>query len=533
MKRSTAQLLTSMVLPTLLVASFGIFMTALVERINDDQKLQVGDSISQNVAGQMETKFQTSIATLRGLAAFWIGSQEVTPEEFDRYAGTIYEPGGPLVAIEWVDTNNVVRSVYPREGDNLKVIDLDNNKYPNRLAPILNAKELRQPVMTGPILLTQGFPGVVIYQPIYRDDVYLGMAVGVAKLSELFRDFVEKPPYKSFAITITSGDAVLRADGKDIYKHGRKVVSPSGDTVPDATAPAIPSGIVRGLSSTEVAGQPWTVYVESDTSGLSPVASAIAFVTTAVVLLCGFFLSALYRVRSKLEKTVTREHDFAALVSHQLRAPLTELNWMVDVAEDPQTGAEERASTLADMRRIVRQGVHTIGGMLTLSRIERGILEIKKEEVSVATIVDDAMSLLREPAKEKHATFHIDVPPGLTAAVDAGKAAEALRNVIENAIKYGPEGGVIDIDALHADGAVKIMVRDRGPGIPKGIGNTVFDQASAFAKKGTTEGAGLGLYVSKLLLELMGGAIRFDTGPTGTTFIITLPAENGPLKSKV
>jgi len=514
-----------MVLPTLLVASFGIFMTAIVERINDDQRLRAANVLSQNVADQMRTKFETSIATLRGLAAFWIGSEAVTAEEFDLYAATVYDAEGPLVAIEWVDPGNVVRRVYPREGENLKAVDFDNNKYPNRLTPILTAKELRTPVMTGPILLAQGFPGVVIYHPIYRDDEYLGMAVGVARLSTLFRDFVERPPYKDELIVIASSDAVLRADGSAIYKNGRRVVSPAGETAPADLAPSIPTGMTKGVMTIDVAGQPWTVYVEHRAEGLSPTALALALVTGAVAILCGFFLLALYRVRSKLEKTVTREHDFSALVSHQLRAPLTELNWMVDVVEDPQTAAGERASTLADMRRIVRQGVRTIGSMLTLSRIERGIMEVKKEDVSVATIVDDALSSLHEPAKEKRVTFHIDVPSGLTAAVDAGKVVEALRNVIENAVKYGPAGGAVDISALKADGGVMLTVRDRGPGIPKEIGQSVFDQASAFAKKGTTEGAGLGLYVSKVLLELMGGSIRFETGPSGTTFIITLPTD--------
>ncbi|HTM68026.1 MAG TPA: ATP-binding protein [Candidatus Binatia bacterium] len=532
MKRSNAQLLTSLVLPTLLVASFGIFMTALVQRIGDDQRLRSADDVSLNAAEHLKTRFETSVATLRGIAAFWIGSQEVKPEEFERYAKTVFQPDGPIVALEWVDTGNVVRMVYPREGDNLKAIDLDNNKFPNRLTPILTAKQLRTPVMTGPILLAQGFPGVVIYQPIYRDDEYLGMAVGVVRLSTLFREFSGTTPFKGYGILIVSGDAVLRTDGAVIFKYGRKVVAPSGETEPDASAPSIPTGVMHGVATTDVEGQPWTIFVASKSGGLTPVAAAIALVTLAVALLCGFFLATLYDVRSTLETTVTREHDFAALVSHQLRAPLTELNWMVDVVDDPQTPADERASTLADMRRIVRQGVRTIGGLLTLSRIERGILEIKKEETSVATLVEDALSTLREAAKERRTTFHIDVPPQLTALVDASKAVDALRNVIENAIKYGPEGGAIDIGALKADGSVRVMVRDRGQGIPKEIGQTVFDKASAFAKKGTTEGAGLGLYISKMLLELMGGTIAFNTGSGGTTFVLTLPAEDGAKPKK-
>lgn len=526
MKRSNAEIITYVLLPTLLVASFGIFMTSLVQRISSDQNEQEATVLAENAADAITTRFAVAQAMLRGLAGFWIGSERVTDEEFDRFAKAVYDPDGPLVALEWVDTDNVVRHVYPREGENLRALGFDNNKFPNRLTPILTAKESRTTVTTDPVFLVQGFPGIVIYQPIFRDDQYLGMAVGVAKLQNVLRD-AARSAHGPLRLAVAEGAYVMNAEGTVIYTGGKRIVSPSGDAVADPSAPVVPAAPLRGVHTFDVAGRQWTTYADTRTGHASPIAVTIACLTAGIALLCGFFLMTLQRVRRTLERTVAREHDFAALVSHQLRAPLTELNWMVDVVEDPQSGTDERASTLADMRRIIRQGVRTVAGLLTLSRIDRGVLEVKKDDVPVATLVDDALAPLRETAKAKRVSFHIDVPHGLAASVDADKAVEALRNVIDNAVKYGPGGSPVDIAALRTGGVVTVTVRDRGPGIPREIGDSVFDKATTFAKKGTTEGAGLGLYVSKMLLELMGGTIRFDTGPNGTTFVMTLPVESG------
>ncbi len=517
--------LRQIVLPTLLIACFGLFMTVVVQRITEDQRRKTTDIVSLEVTEHLEEAIVNADRTLGGIMGLWLASKEVTPEEFRTFASSVYGDRKEIVALEWVDPDNIVRYVYPLEGENLKAVDLDNNKYPNRLAPILRAKEIRSLVMTTPILLAQGYPGTVIYEPIFRDGEYRGAAVGVLRFDALLAEFEKNLPFSGYDIVFGAGDRLLRTDGRAIYTtDGRRLTTAAGDATPDPSAPRIDAASRLAAKSLVFADMPWMVYVTPRDRSLPAITVMSALVSSAVIVLAFLFLNELRRTRDALERTLSRERDFASLVSHQLRAPLTELNWMIDVASDADTPPPERATTLADMRKIVRQSVRTITELLHISRIERGVMEVKMEETTIATIVDDVLMPLREAAKARGVQFKLDVPTSLTANVDAPKLVEALRNVADNAIKYGSSGGTVQISARRTDGAVSISVADRGTGIPEDIRGKIFDKASAFSKKGTTEGAGLGLYLSKNLVELMGGTIRFETSPGGTTFVITVPA---------
>lgn len=162
------------ILPTLLVASFGLFMTAIVHRLTSDERGRTEWTAAVHASEEMEGSFDTPLAVVHSIHAYWLGSEEITKEEFEAYSRELRSEYPELVALEWVDTGNIVRYVHPSDGANAAVINFDNNNYPNRLKPILDAKEAREPVMTRPVFLAQGFPGVVIYDPIYRDDEYLG-----------------------------------------------------------------------------------------------------------------------------------------------------------------------------------------------------------------------------------------------------------------------------------------------------------------------------------------------------------------------
>lgn len=530
MKPSHAYL-RQIVLPTMLIACFGLFMTILVQRITDDQRRKTMDIVSHEAGGRLETSIGNASRTLTDMKAMWLSSEAVTPEEFETYASTVFGSRTELVALEWVDPDNVVRYVHPLEGENLKAVGLDNNLYPNRLAPILRAKEIRSVVMTQPVLLAQGFPGAVIFDPIFRGDEYLGSAVGVLRFSTLLEDFGRTLHFKDYEIVFSAGDKLLRPDSLAIYTaDGRRLVTSSGDAVADPSAPRIDAPTRLRGSSLVFADLPWMVYVTPRDRSVPPITLMSGIVSAAFIIIAWLFLNELRRTRDAFERTAARERDFTSLVSHQLRAPLTELNWMIDAAADRDASPEERATTLADMRKIVRQSIRVITELLHVSRIERGVLEIKTEETTLATIVDDVLMPLRETAKARGVQFRLDVPPSLTANVDAPKFVEALRNVVDNAVKYGPpSGGTVAIAARRTDGSVAITIADRGPGIPEDIRGRIFDKATALSKKGTTEGAGLGLYLAKNLIELMRGTIRFETSSRGTTFVVTVPAEEKKL----
>lgn len=522
MRRLNATVISNVILPTLLVASFGLFMTAVVHRLTADDNAAAGREASAHAAREIEGSFDVPIAVVHSIHAFWLGSTEVTNDDFNAYAEELRKDYPDLVALEWVDANNVVRYVHPADGPNANVIDFDNNLYPNRLKPILDAKESREPVMTRPIFLAQGFPGVVIYDPIFRGDEYLGSAVVVTSLDTTLERLRTSPASSEHRLVVESDGVFMRPEYDAIFMDGKRVTAPDGTGVTDDRAPLQPTGFASLASSVIVASRPWSV-IALPTAARSPLTAALGIITVGMAALCGLFFAALHRTRRKLERTIARERDFTSLVSHQLRAPLTELNWMTDVLAESDTDPATRAATIRDMRMIVRQGVKTVNALLSISRIERGVLQVKREDVPVATIVDDAVASLREQARAKGITFNIDVAAEHAARVDLTHAVEALRNIVDNAVKYGPDKRPVSVVSREDGDFIVIDVADHGPGVPEHVAATMFEKATASQKRTSTDGAGLGLFLTKMLAELMGGSVTMRTKPGSTVFSLRLP----------
>lgn len=522
MRRINATVISSVILPTLLVASFGLFMTAVVHRLTADDRATAERRASLHAAREIESSFDKAITVVHGIHAFWLGSTEVTREDFDAFAKELRSDYPELIALEWVDANNVVRYVHPADGPNANVIDFDNNQYPNRLKPILDAKESREPVMSRPIFLAQGFPGVVVYDPIFRGDEYLGAAVVVTSLDATLERLRTSLVSDDHRLIIEADGVFMRPEYDAIFTDGKRVTAPDGTGVPDSRAPQWPKGFSSRTGNVTVASRLWNVVaLPADTS--APLTLALGVITIGMTVLCGLFFVALHRARRKLERTVARERDFTSLVSHQLRAPLTELNWMTDVLAEPDTDAATRASTINDMRTIVRQGVKTVNALLSISRIERGILQVKREDVPVATVVDGALASLREQARAKGIVFNIDVAAEHAVRVDLTHAVEALRNIVDNAVKYGPEKRPVSVVSREDGDSIVIDVADHGPGIPEHVAATMFEKATATQKRSSTDGAGLGMFLTKMLAELMGGSVTMRTKPDGTVFSLRLP----------
>jgi len=137
----------------------------------------------------IQEKVVDIINTGRNIEALYKASQEVTMDEFNEFASVVINGVGSqnnFLTMQWVDEQNYVRYVYPLNGDNQKAVGFNNNLYPNRLESLIKAKNSHSPVITEPLILIQGYPGMIIYVPIFKDDIYLGAAVSIVKLSDIF-----------------------------------------------------------------------------------------------------------------------------------------------------------------------------------------------------------------------------------------------------------------------------------------------------------------------------------------------------------
>jgi K+-sensing histidine kinase KdpD len=122
----------------------------------------------------------------------------------------------------------------------------------------------------------------------------------------------------------------------------------------------------------------------------------------------------------------------------------------------------------------------------------------------------------------------INIPSGLNVYVDRVKAAEAIRNIVDNAVKYAPEGSKVEMVAVAGNShEVQLAVGDRGPGIPEELRANFFERSAVAVKRASGTGAGLGMYLTKMFIKKMNGSIKFKTSDQGTTFIVTLPMVKG------
>lgn len=234
--------------------------------------------------------------------------------------------------------------------------------------------------------------------------------------------------------------------------------------------------------------------------------------------------------RDAAETEVLRRADEAkrALlhsVSHDLRTPLSsivasatslrqsDVTWSDDEREEFLTSIE------AESRRLDR----FVGDLLSVSRIEAGTLRPVKDWHDVGDLVEDVAGRVRLRAPRHRIV--VDVPEDLAPAMlDEVEIAQALTNLIENATKYAPEGTEILVRVRHDGESLRFEVADRGPGVPAGAAQRIFEPFERAARDGTTSGSGLGLAVAKSFVEAHGGRIWIEPrGGGGSTFAFTLP----------
>jgi two-component system sensor histidine kinase KdpD len=166
-----------------------------------------------------------------------------------------------------------------------------------------------------------------------------------------------------------------------------------------------------------------------------------------------------------------------------------------------------------------------IQNMMQLAQVQAGRLRHQIEPVLVSQVVGTAVGAFQTAAANR--VISVDVEPNLVVMADPQSIDGTLRNLIQNAIKYTPDGTPIDVTARAVGERVEFVVRDHGAGIPEEDLESVFErfQRGSQGRSGRTSGMGLGLYLVRLLVEAQGGGIRVERPPDGgTRFTLDLQA---------
>jgi PAS domain S-box-containing protein len=251
----------------------------------------------------------------------------------------------------------------------------------------------------------------------------------------------------------------------------------------------------------------------------------------------------LARHAEELLRANLRKDEFLATLAHELRNPLAPIRTGMDLlALSPEEPARER--TLGVMRRQVSHMVRLIDDLLDVSRITRGKLELKRERVSLASVISSAIEASRPLIERKQHELQVAVSDGsLAFDADLTRIAQVVSNLLNNASNYTPSGGRIELSAEREGDWAVIRVRDNGIGIPQDRLEDVFEMFSQVHRtlERSQDGLGIGLALVRSLVEMHGGSVRAESAGAdqGSTFTVRLPlaavstAEVGPAHSEI
>jgi signal transduction histidine kinase len=256
-------------------------------------------------------------------------------------------------------------------------------------------------------------------------------------------------------------------------------------------------------------------------------ADQIALVVLAVagaVLATGLAVRLAMEERSRGEIEEARRQLVAA-ASHDLRTPLASLRLLVASIEDGVVEGETRDRYLREIRTHVGVLSDLVDDLFELSRIEAGDISWTMRQVELGGLIGDTVAAMRAPAEERGVQVAAELPEGeVIARANAEKVQRVLFNLIQNAIRHTPADGSVTVRARQDGGGVEVEVADDGEGIRGGDDDRIFEAFYRGDAARREDGAGLGLAISRAIVEAHGGRIWFEEGSPGTRIHFTLRA---------
>ena len=219
--------------------------------------------------------------------------------------------------------------------------------------------------------------------------------------------------------------------------------------------------------------------------------------------------------------------EFVSLVSHQLRTPLSSMRWNLEMLYGGDVGklSIKQKEVVKNTKEANERMIKLISTLLNISRIESGRLIVEPEEVDLVAYFGDLAKRCQSNVKGQE--LKLSMPKGMyKVVVDPMLLRQITNNFVNNASKYSPEDKPIEIGVVDMGEKYAISVTDHGIGIPLAEQRKIFGKffRASNVSKQETDGTGMGLYISSMLVKLLGGTIEFESKENvGTTFRIILP----------
>ncbi|MEO8431775.1 MAG: ATP-binding protein [Acidobacteriota bacterium] len=254
---------------------------------------------------------------------------------------------------------------------------------------------------------------------------------------------------------------------------------------------------------------------------------------TVVALPQGFRAAAVGVLRdiTRLERTEAMRRTFVADVSHELRTPISSIAAAAETLADGEADEGETTQLLDLIRRQSDRMRELIEDLMDLAEIESGTVEMQRSEISLPALLEETRRDFSDAAAQRGITLSVEADGAGAVEGDARRLSQIVRNLVDNAIKFSPDGGRVTLRAGREPAGAVFSVADEGPGIPRAEQDRIFQRFYQVdrSRSKTRPGTGLGLAIVKHLVHLHGGAVEVDSElGRGSVFRVRLPERRLP-----
>ena len=242
----------------------------------------------------------------------------------------------------------------------------------------------------------------------------------------------------------------------------------------------------------------------------------------------------LRKLAADLSETDRRKNEFLATLAHELRNPLAPISNMIEVVKRAGSNGELLKQAHETIERQLAQMVRLVDDLLDLNRITHDRLELRRSEVDLATVIEQAVEVARPLIDAAGQKLTIDLPDeAIYLNADQARLAQVFGNLLNNSCKYTPPNGAISLSARrNGNDEVSVSVRDNGAGIPPDKLDSIFDMFMQVDRSSdrSQSGLGIGLTLVKRLVEMHGGSIEVRSAgeEQGSEFVVQLPIISKP-----